>query len=410
MRAEPKDAGKVAIVTLGGAGHEPALSGFVGEGMLDASVVGDVFAAPGAPKVLEALRLLKREAGIVLVTLNHAGDRMSASKALRDAQKEGIKVCEIVTHEDISAGIDVDPECEIVITAGAVEALSTVFMSILNEGDEVIVPTPYFPVYDDVIKMSGGRLVGVPSKIENGFKPMPEDIERAITPKTRAIMINSPNNPTGATSSRAELEAIAEIAKKRDLLVVSDECYEKFAYDESAPHVSLVSFPGMKERTFTISAASKTFSMTGWRVGWLVFPAETRPYIMKSHQGFATCANSFAQMGVVEALRNAWPDVAVMIGEYKRRRDLMVEMLSGIDGVDIPTPSGAFYAFPSIKGLGVPSFEFCSKLLEETGVSTVPGQPFVAPDGYMRLTYCRPAEEIKEALTRIGEFAAKIKR
>ena len=234
---------------------------------------------------------------------------------------------EIAAKFKRDAGMDVDADREVVVTAGAVEAIATTMMTLLNPGDEVIVPSPYFPVYDDVIKMAGGVLRPVPCKIENGFRPAPENIEQAITPRTRIIMINSPNNPTGATSTRSELEAIADLAKSNGLLVVSDECYEKFAYDESTPHISIASVPGMKERTFTLSAASKTFSMTGWRVGWLVIPAETKPFIMKCHQGLTTCANSFAQAGVAEALRSAWPDVERMITEYKARRDLMVDAL-----------------------------------------------------------------------------------
>ena len=306
-------------------------------------------------------------------------------------------------------GMDVDPDREIVVTAGAVEALMTIFMTMLNPGDEVIVPAPYFPVYDDQIKMAGGVLLPVPCTIENGFRPQPPDIERAVTKKTRMIMINSPNNPTGATSTRDELLGIAEVAKKHDLLVISDECYEKFAYDADTPHISIASLSGMRERTFTLSAASKTFSMTGWRVGWMLIPPETRTYIMKCHQGVATCANAFAQAGVAEALRSCWDDVDRMIVEYKKRRDLMVEMLGRIDGIDVPTPRGAFYVFPGIKALGIPSFDFCSRLLEEAGVATVPGQPFGAPDGYLRMTYCRPENEIGEALSRIADFVAKLK-
>lgn len=308
------------------------------------------------------------------------------------------------------AGMDLDPDREIVVTAGTVEALMTVFMTMLSPGDEVIIPSPYFPVYDDQIKMAGGVLRNVPCTIENGFRPQPEDIERAITPKTRFIMINTPNNPTGATSTREELEGIAALARKHDLLVIADECYEKFAYDAETPHISIASLPGMRERTFTLSAASKTFSMTGWRVGWLVIPPETRMYIMKCHQAVATCANAFAQAGVAEALRSCGPDVERMIEEYKSRRDLMVGMLSRIDGIDVPTPRGAFYVFPGIKALGLPSFDFCSRLLEEEGVATVPGQPFGAPDGFLRLTYCRPEHEIKEALTRIASFVSRIKK
>jgi aspartate aminotransferase/aminotransferase len=308
------------------------------------------------------------------------------------------------------AGMDVDPEREVLITSGAVEALSVVFFSVLNSGDEVIVPAPYFPVYDDIIKTAGGAVRAVRCKIENGFRPDPADIEKAINPRTRVIMINSPNNPTGATSTRGELEAIAALAKSRGLLVLSDECYEKFAYDEKYPHISIASLPGMKERTFVVSAASKTFSMTGWRVGWLVMPAETKKFALKCHYGFSTCANSFAQAGVAEALRSAWPYVERMIAEYKKRRDLMIDMLSKMDGMDAPKPNGAFYAFPRIAGFGLSSNEFCSRLLSETGVSTVPGQAFGIEDGYMRLTYCRPLSEIEEALNRMGDFVSRLSR
>ncbi|MDR3321712.1 MAG: pyridoxal phosphate-dependent aminotransferase [Synergistaceae bacterium] len=317
---------------------------------------------------------------------------------------------EIAAKYKRDAGIDVDPEREMIVTAGAIEALMTVFVTMLDAGDEVIIPAPFFPVYDDMVKMKGGVVRKVLSRIEKGFRPQPEDIEAAVTPRTRMLMLNSPNNPTGATSTREELEGIAAVAKKHDLLVLSDECYEKFAYDADTPHISITSLPGMRERTFTLSAASKTFSMTGWRVGWLIIPPKTKMYIMKSHQGLATCANSFAQAGVAEALRSCGADVDRMIDEYKKRRDMMVGALSRIDGMDVPVPNGAFYVFPSIKALGIPSFDFCSRLLEEYGVSTVPGQPFGVEDGYLRITYCRPENEIKEAMSRLTAFASNLSK
>jgi aspartate aminotransferase/aminotransferase len=316
---------------------------------------------------------------------------------------------EVAAKYKRDAGFGVDPENEVLITAGAIEALATVFLTMLSPGDEVIIPAPYFPTYDDIVKIAGGVIRRIPCHIENGFRPQPEDIEKAVTPRTRLILINSPNNPTGATLKMDEISGIANIVKKHDLLAVSDECYEKFAYDEASPHIYLASLPGMKERTFTISAASKTYSMTGWRVGWLLFPAGIKMYIMKTHQGIATCANSFAQAGVAEALRNCQADVNRMIDEYKKRRDLMVGMLSRISGINTPTPNGAFYVFPSIKDLGIPSIEFCTRLLEEEGVAVVPGQPFGVPDGYFRATYCRPENEITEALTRITNFVARLR-
>jgi aspartate aminotransferase/aminotransferase len=315
---------------------------------------------------------------------------------------------EVAAKYKRDAGIDIDPDDEVLITAGAIEALATVFLTMLSPGDEVIVPAPYFPTYDDIIKIAGGVPRLIPCGIENGFRPQPEDIEKAVTQRTRMILINSPNNPTGATLKMNEISGIADIAKSHDLLVISDECYEKFAYDEASSHIYMASLPGMKERTFTISAASKTFSMTGWRVGWLLFPAEIKMYIMKTHQGIATCANSFAQAGTAEALRNCQADVDRMIDEYKKRRDLMVEMLSRINGIKTPTPSGAFYVFPSIKDLGIPSMEFCTRLLEEEGVAVVPGQAFGVPDGYFRATYCRPENEITEALTRMANFVTRL--
>jgi aspartate aminotransferase/aminotransferase len=316
---------------------------------------------------------------------------------------------EIAAKYKREAGIDVDPEMEIIVTAGAIEALMMVFMTMMNPGEEVLIPAPYFPPYGDQIKTAGCVLRGVPCKIENGFRPQPQDIEEAVTPQTRIILLNSPNNPTGAVLTRKELLGIADVARKHDLLVISDECYEKFIYDSDTPHISMASLPGMRERVFTLSAVSKTFSMTGWRIGWLLHPAEVKPYLMKCHQGLTTCANSFAQAGAAEALRSCASDVEHMIEEYKRRRDLMVSMLSAIDGIDVPVPGGAFYVFPSIKRLGIGSIDFCRRLLDEEGVSTVPGQPFGVEDGYLRITYCRPEGEIREAISRMADFAKRLR-
>lgn len=306
------------------------------------------------------------------------------------------------------AGMIVDPKTEIIVTLGGGEALLTVMLTTLNDGDEVIVPTPFFPVYEEHIILAGGKLVKVPCKIENDFRPDPKDIERAITPKTRMILINTPNNPTGASSTREELEAIAEIAKKHDLYVLSDECYEYFAYDPKTPHISIASLPGMRERTFTISSSSKTFSMTGWRVGWIVAPPEMKKYLLKSHQAAGTCANTFAQYGVAEALLTCWDDVHRMIEHYRARRDIMVEHLSRIPGFEVPVPSGAFYIFPSIQRLKIGSFEFAERILEEHHVALTPGQPFGAPDGFLRLAYCRPEDEIGEAADRIEKFVKSL--
>ena len=298
-------------------------------------------------------------------------------------------------------GMDyVDADRNVVITNGAMEALTATFLTLFEPGDEVIVPAPYFSAYADEIAIANAVLVPVPTKMENGFRLQVEELKKALSPKTKALLINSPNNPSGAVLTRKDLEAIAAFAAKNDIWVISDECYEKFLYD--GEHVSIASLPGMEERTVTVSAASKTWSMTGWRIGWIIAPAAMRQYVNKCHQNLTTCANSFAQAGVVEALAHADGDVTAMVAEYRRRRDMVVKWLNDIKGFEAVTPAGAFYAFPRISRLGMDGFKFCSWLLEEAGVSTVPGEVFGMP-GHIRLAYCRSYDYIEEGMRRIKE-------
>lgn len=294
----------------------------------------------------------------------------------------------------------VDADKNVLITNGAMEALTSTFLTLFEPGDEVIVPAPYFSAYADELAIASAVLVPVPTKMENGFRLQVEELKKALSPKTKAILINSPNNPSGAVLTRKDLEAIAAFAIENDLWVISDECYEKFLYD--GEHVSIASLPGMEERTVTVAAASKTWSMTGWRIGWVVAPAAMRPYVNKCHQNLTTCANSFAQAGVVEAFANADNDVRAMVAEYKRRRDMVVKWLNDIKGFEAITPAGAFYAFPRISRLGMDGFKFCAWLLEEAGVSTVPGEVFGMP-GHIRLAYCRSYDYIEEGMKRIKE-------
>lgn len=295
-------------------------------------------------------------------------------------------------------GMDVDADKNVVITNGAMEALTASMLTLLEPGEEIIVPAPYFSAYADEIAISDAKLVAVPTKMENDFRVRAEDIAAAVTPKTAAILINSPNNPSGTVLTRKDLEDIAALAIEKDLWVISDECYEKFVYD--GEHISIASLPGMAERTVTCSAASKTWSMTGWRIGWIVAPESMRQYANKCHQNLTTCANSFAQAGVVEAFAHADGDVKAMIDEYRRRRDMVVRWLSDIKGFEAYTPSGAFYAFPRIAKLGMDGFKFCSWLLERSGVSTVPGEVFGMP-GHICIAYCREYDYIEEGLSRI---------
>lgn len=296
--------------------------------------------------------------------------------------------------------MDVDADRNILITNGAMEALTATFLSLLNTGDEVLVAAPYFSAYADELALAGAVLVPVATRMEEGFRLRVEDLRKARTEKTKAILLNSPNNPSGAVLTRDNLEEIAAFAVEHDIWVISDECYEKFLYE--GEHVSIASLPGMMERTVTVSAASKTWSMTGWRIGWVVAPDAMRPYVNKCHQNLTTCANSFAQAGVVEAFANADPDVEAMVREYRRRRDMVMSWLNRIKGFEAVTPAGAFYAFPRIASLGMDGFKFCSWLLDEAGVSTVPGEVFGMP-GHIRLAYCRAYDYIEEGLRRIKE-------
>lgn len=301
--------------------------------------------------------------------------------------------------------MNIDPERNIVITAGAIEALTATFLTILEPGDEVIVPTPYFPAYADQIAIANGIIKEIPTTMDKGFRLSVEDLKPALSSKSRILLLNTPNNPSGAVLTMQDLEEIAQFAIDNDLWIISDECYEKFLYEGT--HVSIASLPGMAERTVTISAASKTWSMTGWRVGWLICPTDMRPYANKCHQNLTTCATSFAQSGVVEALKNADHNVKIMITEYKRRRDMVMEWLSRINGFEHVIPAGAFYAFPKISSLGMDGFKFCSWLLEEAGVSTVPGEVFGSP-GHIRIAYCRSYEYIEEGMRRIQEAVKRL--
>ena len=299
-------------------------------------------------------------------------------------------------------GTDTDGSA-IIVTTGATEALAVAFLTLLEPGDEVIVPAPFFPAYSLQAPLAGGAARELPCRFENGFRPDPAALEAAVTPRTKMLLLNSPNNPTGTVLSRAELEAVADIARRHNLWVLSDECYERFLYEGEPLTVSAL--PGMAERTVVVSAASKTFSMTGWRIGWLVAPPQIFPYLNRCHQHLTTCAASFAQAGAAEALSSAEGDVRRMIEGYRERRDVFTESLRRVEGFDLHTPQGAFYVFPSVKRLteawGMTASELAAWLLEEAGVAAVPGDPFRADGEFLRMAFCRPVDELTEAARRI---------
>jgi len=304
-------------------------------------------------------------------------------------------------------GLEADPRTQIVVTGGAIEALMMTFLTILEPGDEVLIPSPFFPAYADQVALANGRLVDVPCRLENEFRLRVEDLEAALTPRTRVILLNTPNNPSGAVLTRRDLEQVGALARERNVWVVSDECYEKFLYE--GEHVSIASLPGMAERTVTIGAASKTWSMTGWRIGWALMPPEMKRYATKCHQNLSTCGNAFAQAGVTEAFRSAEENVRKMIAEYRRRRDLVMSYLNRMEGIEAVQPHGAFYVFPRVEALGLEPMEFCSYLLEEAGVSTVPGDVFHAR-GFIRMAYCRSYDYLEEGLERMERAVAKLRR
>ncbi|MDR1943284.1 MAG: aminotransferase class I/II-fold pyridoxal phosphate-dependent enzyme [Synergistaceae bacterium] len=297
-------------------------------------------------------------------------------------------------------------ENEILVTVGAQAALMAAMLASLDEGDEVIVPTPCFGAYISQSALLGFDVKRAPCRIEDGFLLKARDIEPLITKKTKLIVINTPNNPTGAVITRHEIEEIAKLAKKHDLLVISDECYERFLYE--GEHVSIASLPDMADRTVTVGAASKTYSMTGWRVGYMVMPSWMTAYANRAHLAMNTCAATFPQYGYAAALNGAEGDVQTMISEYKERRDLVVSYLKDMRELDFVTPEGAFYVLPSVKRTGMSSTEFCNFMLEEAGVALVPGEAFESP-GFVRVAYCKPKDYLREAMESMKAALGKLK-
>lgn len=322
------------------------------------------------------------------------------------ADMRGVEELRIALSEKLKAEnkIDVTPD-NILITVGAAAALSTSALTILNRGDEVIVPTPCFLTYPALCEMCGAKMVTVPCRYENSFQLDPEELEAAVTDKTRMIVLNSPNNPSGAVMSRDRMEAIAKIAVKHDLIVLSDECYEKFCYE--GEHVSIASLPGMDERTITVGASSKTYSMTGWRVGYMAMPSWVTPHANRTHLYLNTSPTTFVQYGYAEALYKAQDDVKRMIDEYRARRDLVVGYLRQMPKLGVVVPEGAFYTFSSIAETGMTDVEFCSYILEEAGVAIVPGEPFEM-SGFVRIAYCKSRDYLTAAMESMKLAVAKL--
>jgi aminotransferase len=305
-------------------------------------------------------------------------------------------------------GVQVDPATEVIVTVGANEAILLAMLALLDPGDEVLIPDPIWLHYFYCTQLAEARPVHVPLREENKFQIDPSDLQRAITPKTKMIVINSPHNPTGAILGEESLQAVARIANKHDLLVISDEIYEKITYDE-ARHYSIASLPDMADRTLTVNGFSKAYSMTGWRLGYVAAPKKLSDSLIRVHQYSATCATSFAQKGAVAAYRESQACVQEMVNEFDRRRRFLVEALEQIQGVSCIRPQGAFYVFPSVKALGVSDEKLADYLLREANVALVPGSAFGEYGrGYLRLSYANSYSNIQEAVDKIGQALRKL--
>lgn len=320
---------------------------------------------------------------------HYTGER--GIKPLREALAEQLKA---------SLGLEYNPEREIVVTGGSSEALFATIMALVDQGDEVIIFSPYYPPYLSGVIAAIGKPVLIPVERES-FNPVPEETLKKVTGRTKLMMVNSPCNPTGAVYGENVVRALAEIAVDHDLYVISDEVYERFIF-EGEKHISIASFPGMAERTVVVGSFSKTYAMTGWRIGYVAGPEKAVSGILKLRGAINVCASSISQKAALAALEKAESYVSKMIREYDRRRKLIYESLSRVKGFKVSKPKGAFYLFPDISGLEGDSFKFARFLVEKAHVVTSPGVGFgEAGEGHLRISYSASMENLKEAAERI---------
>ena len=300
------------------------------------------------------------------------------------------------------------PNDEILVTVGGSEAIDACMRAVIQPGDEVIIPQPSYVCYEPMAALAGGVPVIIDVKAENNFKVTPDELTAAITDKTKLLILPYPCNPTGAIMEREDLQALYDVIKDKNILVLSDEIYSELTFGGKS-HISPACIDGMKERTVIVNGFSKAYSMTGWRMGWACGPKEIISQITKIHQYAIMCAPTTSQYAAIEALKNCDDDVAYMVKQYDMRRRIMVKGFNDI-GLTCNEPKGAFYAFPSIKSTGMTSEEFCEKLLYAKNVAVVPGTAFGdSGEGFIRASYCYSVEHINEAIKRIGEFLNEIK-
>lgn len=292
---------------------------------------------------------------------------------------------------------------QVVVTPGAKPIMFFTMLASINPGEEVIYPNPGFPIYESVINLSGGKPVPLVLHEEKGFRFDVEDLEKLITSRTRMLIINTPQNPTGGILTKDDLRRIAELAVRHDFMVLSDEIYNRILYD-GFQHTSISTFPGMAERTIILDGFSKTYAMTGWRMGWGIFPEPLVPAISQLQINCTSCTSSFSQVAGIEALTGPQGEVEKMVTEFKRRRDVIVDGLNSIPGFRCHKPLGAFYVFPNIKGTGKKSQELAEYLLNEAGVACLSGTAFgTSGEGYLRFSYANSVEKITTAWRESGK-------
>ena len=314
---------------------------------------------------------------------------------------------EISKYLDRRFGLSYDYNKEMLVTVGGSEAIDIAMRAMLDPQDEVLIPQPSYVSYVPCCVLANGIPVPIELKAENEFRLTAEELEAAITPKTKLLVMPFPNNPTGAVMEKKDLEAVAEVVKKHDLFVLSDEIYAELTYLDN--HVSIASIPGMRERTIVINGFSKSHAMTGWRLGYACGPEVIIKQMLKIHQFAIMCAPTTSQYAAVEALRNGDEDVAMMREEYNGRRRYVLERFKEM-GLSCFEPFGAFYAFPCIKDLGMSSDEFATKLLQTKKVAVVPGTAFGAcGEGFLRISYAYSLDDLRIALDRVAEFVTEIR-
>ena len=314
---------------------------------------------------------------------------------------------EISRYVEASQGVRYDPLSEILVTVGGSEAIDLACRALLNPGDEVIIPEPSYVSYVPCAVMAGGKAVTLDLKEENEFRLQPEELEKAITDRTKILVLPYPNNPTGAIMEKEDLERIADLIIKNDIYLISDEIYSELSYKEK--HVSIISLPGMRERTIYINGFSKAYAMTGWRLGYACGPALILKEMTKLHQFCIMCAPTTSQYAAIEALRHGQRDVDEMREAYNGRRRFLMNEFKEM-GLKCFEPYGAFYVFPCIKEFGMSSEDFCTELLRRKKVAVVPGTAFgECGEGFVRISYAYSIDNLKVALGRIREFIEELK-